>query len=499
MKATLLTPVLIILIALFVFIGAMRGRKRGAVRSAINLAVLVASAFLGAGLAILLSKLLYDPACSMLEGFGVMRSLDGFLGSFSIVIYVVVGMLATLLCFLPCFLVIYILLSLLIRIILAAKAGGAGQREEFASEDDDLLVKRDKRIGALIGVASALFVSVAVLGPITGVLKATSDTVEIVSNVGKTDVSDMAPVVKDIVKYSDDSMVTVVSACGGRMWFNMATTTYCYGNFTNLNKEIRLVEDIGTKDMPRILKSVGKLDEKSVKTFEDFIKKTEKSPVMKTVLKVAVNEASAAWLNGEEYKKVARPAIGNEHVNGFIDDVLYLLTGSEIETVGDDVTTLLNLTSILREYESIFSSDNYAEMADVFSEGKLADKLKAEIRKNKRMLLLEGSINQILMKTFAEEISDFDKFTVEQRSELYDQLADILTSSVGLNGTGRINMVATDIAEAFESYGVYAPGGMTNEIAAMLVTELCSGKSRISADDVSDYFDKYLGVTDPAA
>lgn len=493
MTATLLTPILIILILLFVLIGALRGYKKGAVRSAVNLAVLVAAAFLGAGLAVLISALLYNPAYLMLYSFGAITALESLLGSFYVIVLIVIGMLATLLCFLPCFFIMYFLLSLLMRIILAARAGKAmSEGDGFFSEEDDILLKREKRIGAMIGAASALLVSVVVLSPVTGALKATASTVDLVSEFSGMKVEDMAPIVVELVDYSKDGAVTVIDACGGRMWFNMATTTRCYGSFTNINKEIKILNEIGTEELADILKDIGTLGDESLAKFESLIDRIGRSPIMKLLLSVAVNDMSTAWLSGGEYKGAARPDMGNEIISDFVDEVLRILRTTEVETVEADVTTMLKLVSIIREYEDVLNTGSYADMADLLSEGQLADRLKNEIRKNKRMLSLEQSIDDILMRSFAEEISDFSQFTPEQREELYGKLADILTSSIGLDGKNRVNMVAGDITDALDSYGVYAPDGMATEIAEVLISELSSDGSMVSIEDVSSYFEAYL-------
>lgn len=500
MTATLLTPILIILISLFVLVGALRGYKKGAVRSAVNLAVLVAAAFLGAGLAILISAILYNPAYLMLYSTGAITALESLLGSFYVIVLIVIGMMATLLCFLPCFFIMHFLLSLLMRIILTVRAGRAmAEGDDFFSEDDDIILKRDKRIGAMVGAASALLVSVVVLSPVTGALKATASTVDLVSEFSGMKVEDMAPIVIELVDYSDDAAVTVIDACGGRMLFNMATTTRCYGQFTNFNKEIKMLDEIGMDELTETLKEIGTLDDESLGKFESLLDKIKRSPTMKLVLSVAVNDMSSAWLAGRDYKGAARPNMGNEIISDFVDEILRIMRTTEVETVEADVRTMLKLVSIIREYEDTLNTGNYADMADLLSEGELADRLKNEIRKNKRMLSLEQSIDDILMRAFAEEISDFSQFTLEQRDELYSQLADILTSSIGLAGSNRVNMVAGDITDALDNYGVYAPDGMATEIAEVLISELSSDGSMVSVEDVSSYFEAYLssGATLP--
>jgi hypothetical protein len=463
------------------------------VRSAVNLAVTVASLFLGAGLAVLLSAVLYNPAFLILYNTGAISALESLLGAFYVIVLIVIGMIATLVCFIPCFIIAYALISLVVRIILSLKGGrGPSGEDEFFSENDDLILRRDKRIGAMIGAASALLVSIAMLSPVTGLLKATSNTVGLISDVTGMKVEDMAPIVVELDGYSDDFMVTVIDACGGRMWFNMSTTTYCYGNFTNVNKEINIIRELGTEELSELLKSIGELDSESVSDFERFVGKIEKSPVMRLILSVAVNDLSKAWLADRDYKGAARPQLGNDLVDGFLDDILSILETSDVNTVNADVMTTLKIASIIREYEDVFSADNYAEMADMLSDGELVDRLKAEIKKNRRMLGLEQSIDDIMMRAFAEEISDFGKFTVEQRDELYRQLADILSSSAGLVGGNRVNMVAGDIADALDDYGVYAPADMTSGIAEMLISGLSADGSMVSVEDVSSYFEGYL-------
>ena len=493
MKLTLMTPVYLLIILLTVFVTARRGYKKGFVRSFIGLAVLIASAFLGAGVSLLASNALEAGVLELLDDVGFLDLVRDMIGAFTVIVEPLLGMVLNFLCFIPSFLLTRLVLNIIISIIFSSKMKKLSKTDEYYAEDADYSVRHSKRLGAFVGVASGIFVSVLVLAPITGLFKCANDTVDIVVEFSEMDTDEFLPKeAEKVLKLSDDFMLTAVDACGGKMWFNFATSNYCYGQWTNINKELALLRTLDADELLEIMDSISTLDDDSIESLESFLYKISDSAILRLMLTAAVNDMSKAWIDRAMFMGIERPDVGAGYVNDFFDEILFVLSKTNTDTVDDDLATLLRLSAILREYDEIFEEDNYKNAADIFAGGEFVEKIKAELAKNPRMASISRLVDDIMMSTIAAEI---DNITVDEevKVELYTNLSDIMNSSVSIPNDKRVEALTGDIQKALSDYGVYAPDGMVDEVAAALIADLSAGGQTVTPEVIEEYFNKYLG------
>ena len=492
MTLTLMTPIIIIYILLTVLFATRKGCKKGATKSAVDFALIIASAFLGLGLAMLMSKLTREPFFDLLEDLEFTEMMEEAIGAFTIILEPLLSMVTNFLFFLPCFLIVRSFLSVIVAIIFAAKTKRSEKSDGYFSEDVDYYTKSSSRIGALFGAASGIFMAIVFLSPITGIMKCATSTVDLILEFTEMDSDELLSEEADeFLEFSDDFMVCAVDACGGKMWFNLSTSTRCNGQWTNINKEIAFFSNVGMEELTEIMESISELDDDSIDTLEDFLETTNESPLLRLMLTAAVNDMAEAWIEGLTFMEIPKPDIGEGYINDLFNEILSVLSKTDSVTVEADLTTLLHLCNILRDYSYVFDYENYEDAANAFADGKLIEKIKKEIGKNPRMAKLEAMVDNIIMSSLAVEIDAISELEPEKQEELFDELSKMINSSVSVSGTKRAKALATDIYAALDDYGVYAPEGMVEEVAGILISSLSANGQSVTPEQVRAYFDAY--------
>jgi hypothetical protein len=134
--------------------------------------------------------------------------------------------------------------------------------------------------------------------------------------------------------------------------------------------------------------------------------------------------------------------------------------------------------------------------------GGLLDEIRAELAKNPHMLSVSFAVDDLVMSVVTEELQNALKYTDEDRDALYDELADILTSSLGLEGTVREIEVTEGIRDSLAAYGVYIPEGLNDlnsQIAKDLIESIDTGGAPVTREDIQKFFDSFVasgGMTD---
>jgi hypothetical protein len=114
--------------------------------------------------------------------------------------------------------------------------------------------------------------AIVFLSPITGIMKCATSTVDLILEFTEMDSDELLSEEADeFLEFSDDFMVCAVDACGGKMWFNLSTSTRCNGQWTNINKEIAFFSNVGMEELTEIMESISELDDDSIDTLEDFL------------------------------------------------------------------------------------------------------------------------------------------------------------------------------------------------------------------------------------
>ena len=477
---------------------ALKGCKAGLIKSAIKLAVVVGSAFMCAGLSVLTVQLFRNSISRKIEQMSILDGLRESIGDYAAVVNVVVRMLASAILFVP----ILIGVLLIARFVLSAiyKKGGNTETDQviqYESEEASFFERHDKLFGALVGAFSGIFIAIAVLSPVTGALRTTSEVISIVRDVVGDEKVDEMEAISTVEYFANDFGVAVADACGGGVLFDISTSVSCEGEMTRLSSEIKAIKNMDIQGTVDSLKSIGKFDEASLQSIDSLIDVVERAPLIKLVAATAVKGMADSWLSGESYMGIERPVLAdNKAIDSFFDEVLKVLTTTDSQTVIKDVETFLAIGRIVADYSDSISTGDYSELIEAFVGGDITDRIRNEIILNPHMRPIEQAIDDIIMQVAADEINDFTKYTFENREELFTQIADVLTSTSDINASTRKDLVTEEINNAMIEYGVYSSEATAEKIADILINGISGKDGYVSVDDVRSYFDKMTGSSD---
>lgn len=492
MSFTLISVMLLTLMALTVLIYCVRGYKKGLSKSLITLASVIFSAFFGSLLAILFSNTVTDLIVGILEESGVFYEFSDLLMGFEEVIFLIIKMLAALILYVPCFyllrLVLTVCVSLIYRKISVKNSDGS---VNYYKEDEEFYVKKNKVIAACVGALSGFLTFIVIFTPATGAVKTATSAMDFAESVsGESVLGEEADAALHYI--SNDFSVSLVSGCGGKMLFNFATTLFIDGGHTDLNSELEALANIDFNEFATLLEfdDSSEATKRRIKKLSEDI---EKSKLMKLAFVETVRGLSAAWLKGEDYMGASRPTFNSYNaVDSFINELLYVCTTTDSKTITADLNTLVNISSMLIDEQELFSSGNYDRIINALATDNILEKIKDELKKNSHMRPVLYAVDDLIMSVVAEEVQNYAKYEIEDCEQLFFEISDILTSTSNLSEIARLNAVKGSVKEKLNEYGVYVPDTLSENISSTLIEDIGSYGGDVSYDDVRQYFENFL-------
>lgn len=493
MSITFFSAFTLSVVALLVVMQVYKGYKRGITDSLVALAIIVLSAFFAVPISTAVASLIEPEISILLEDTAVYDSILQLVGNVSAAISILVRMLVSLVLYLPVYIVMRLVLSIICYVILRLVFRKMGKASlKYYKENEALYVKKGKRTGACIGIVSGLLLSVVILTPVLGVLNAADDVFNIVRKFSGTSEFLESDEVKMVSECSDDFSVSVFGVMGADMLGDFATTVNMNGHKASLQNEIDVIKDFDIERVNAMLASLDTANAENVQSLDELLNYMCKSLVLKTVMVVYVNEASRAWLDGEDYKGTARPMVeAHASVNGFLNTIFYVCSTSTVDTIEDDITTLMNLLRIFNERREIFELGDYDAMIMALIDSGTTDLIKAELESNPHMRAVSYAIEDMIMTIVSEELKNTLKYTTEECDALFADFADILVNTQGLTGSVRTSAVSADIKEKFDEYGIYVPEELNDTIADLLINGVSGESGQPGFEDVQNFFNKY--------
>ena len=493
MSVTFFSAFTLSVVALLVVIQVYKGYKKGITDSLVSLAIIVLCAFFSVPIATSVASLIEPEITVLLEDTELYDSILQFVGNVSAAISILVRMLVSLVLYLPIYAVMRLVLSIICYVILRLVFHKMGKASlKYYKENEALYAKKGKGTGACIGIVSGLLLSVVILTPVLGVLNAANDVFDVVRRISGTSEFLESDEVKMVSECSDDFSVAVFGVMGADMLGDFATTVNMNGHKASLQNEIDVIKDFDIERVNAMLASLDTANAESVRNLNELLNYMCKSLVLKTVMVVYVNEASRAWLDGEDYKGTARPMVeAHASVNGFLNTIFYVCSTSTVDTIEDDITTLMNLLHIFNERREIFELGDYNTMIMALIDSGTTDLIRAELDINPHMRDVSYAIEDMIMTIVSEELKNTLKYTTEECDALFADFADILVNTQGLTGSVRTSAVSADIKEKFDEYGIYVPEELNDTIADLLINGVSGESGQPGFEDVQNFFNKY--------
>ena len=491
MSITLLTPILILFASALSAVNAIMGYKHGMIRAAINFACVAGSAFLGALISMLIGIVSNGGILRYMERWGILVANAEY-GIFTDIVKTVAVMLFCSVVFIPVFLIVFVVAKIIVTLVRNSKETHPEASEDsYLSENATFLEKNNNRFGALVGVFCGIFISIALMSPFTGILTSIPGLISIIEEADDSGTLEISEELYVAREYSDDLMVLTFDALGGGLIFDMTTTTYCYGESTNISSEVRAMKNIKFEEISDALKNIMSSGANSSKQFQKLLNSTKESVFARVLILTSIRDMATSWLDGEDYPGVDRPDLpDNEVLDRFVDEVLEILSTTTLDTMDKDVKSLMSLCNIVNEYSALFEDGSYEEIVDSLLSGDMIAELNAEIKANPRMAPLKQAVENIIMHTFAEEL---DKCSANTKSSVFARIATALTSTSDItDSTARVESLSEQIGEAFSEYELYASEELVKKISTRLVSDFGDGRSYVSYFEVMDYFNSQI-------
>ena len=492
MHFTLISVIIIALMALNIYSSVRKSYRKGLTKTLIRLGLLVFAATVGAAVSIGVAASLEELLAPVIRETSVYRDIYDNVGSAVDVAFVVFKMLASMLLYLPIFGLLRLFGAIIASIFTRIFVGKKKASTEFLKEGEELYVKRHRAISAGLGVLCGFILTVVLFTPVCGILKCSDSMIDLTKKFAGEDILEDTTIVKELQFYADDAGITVLHTAGGKMMFDLTTTTFEDGGVTNLNRELRVLKDIDIEEVKDTLFAMDSLDSTGVSRIKSVVDTANRSVLLKGILLGFIKDATGAWLNGESYMGVPRPSFGHPSIDVFMNEIFYVFTTSTLDTIEGDLDTLANLCGLFFEAEEIFSSGDYETMIIELNEKGMLNKVRAELSANYHMRTILYAADDLVMSVITDEIKNKMDYSDEACEVLFMEFAEILTDTMRLEGSARTTAVTQSVKESLSNYGVEVPDELTANIAEVLINAIGSGDSNVQLGNVQQFFDEYM-------
>lgn len=490
MTLSLFSIAIIFVVALAITIEAVRAIHRGRKKTLITLASILLATFISILITMFLSDLIvqgvmdYALKTLKLDISQFKKNLENV----ETILFAYFDAIISPILFLLVFIVIRILVSVVVKIIY--KINESKTNMLYAPEESPQHMKNPRTVNALLGVLCGFIISVIIISPFMGTLKVASKAFY--------DLNDEKDIFKFTIKedviaacdgYSKDLFGNVVYYCGGNLLYKSVATSNLNDNFFALESEIdNTFYAIG--DVFSMNKTLNKIDmatQKEKNTLKNLGSNVKKAETLKAAASDILPELAKKWLNDEPYQGLAKPKVSGASEN-FFDKMLYVCKSSTPDTVGDDLSTLLNVFIIAQE-NGILGSENYKDMLEKAKMTGAFEKIKTELEKNPRMAGLTADIDTMSIKSIASALKNFNSGNYEA---LMGNISGVLNTAMSLTGQDRLDYITNYTKSYIQQYGINIGDDVAEETAKKLAEEIVDKRTTpISVDEIKSFWDKY--------
>lgn len=391
------------------------------------------------------------------------------------------------------FLVTFFVMRGIIAIVMAIVNKAVSKRLEsgkYEPEDAPNYRKKPNLTNGLLGALCGLMVVVICISPVMGSIKIIGKTFNNMNaNTDALGIRIKSSVTQYVDKCSNDLVGNVFYYCGGNLIYRSTASSKLNENYFGIEREIdgtfNTLNDI--MNVSNTINNLGSATEEEKNELRNLGSNINKAETLKTVAADIVPVLAKKWANNEPYEGVEKPKV-NKAANTFFNQMLHVCKQSTSETVGDDLSTLINVYIIAFEND-ILASENYKEMLEQAKKTGAFDLIKKELEKNPRMAGISLELDNMTIRSVATAIQSFN---IENYDALMGDVTDTLNKAMKLEGQERLDYV-NDLTKSYiHQYGIDIGDDVAEEISARLVEELVDHRNtEITVDDIKAFMDKY--------
>ena len=499
MSFTLLSVAIALIFAVICVICVSRGMRKGLNRSLISLATVVLSLMLSLMLTPLISVLIargaYWAAKSLYLGRvkQFTQYLDLFPSLESLIIAVVGIALSTVL-----FVAVFYALRGIIGTI-ASKLCMLGKtmqdrNPDYRVEKNSYLDKHSKSLGAVIGVVTAILITMVITCPIMGTLDVATDCLDIATQAYSKVNKYVGQRNYDAVyEYSNDALGNAFYQFGGKLMYRSVASSYLDGDKIYLMPELENASEIASSAIPLYYNiSQQKYDAKTQVTYiNDICAGLEKTRACDAILADGTRVLADKWINGRSFFGVARPET-NELVDPFLNEIFEACAQSTTMNVKQNVSSVLQILAVVIESDVLnVDTNDYDQVIQTLEESDLLAKLDDILQSNPSMRHI--STSTLVMRAISTHVLTLD-FDPGEYEMLTDDIADAI-NSVNLKGYGsdeeRAEALALHAIDILKDYNVDVSEDTARMAAKELLTLYPEIGQNVSAEQVRNLLEAY--------
>ena len=478
-----LLSVAILLIAIFeIIMETVKAVNKGLKKSLVTLASIMLSIFLSLVLTQPVSNLLVNPIANLLKKLVNLSALENTVPSLPLVIGAYADALISPLIFLILFFLIRAIIAIVVLIVMRSREKKKIDTNNYENEDAPAFKKNPKAASGVVGFVCGILLITTFTAPIMGTLKVAEKTFSAVNNNSDVYGAKINSKAVSVIKlFSKDMIGNALYYCGGNLIYKASATSMLNDNYFQLENEA--VQTVNTADdlmlVTSILGNINSSTEEQRNSMKVLGKEINKAETLKTVAADIVPELSKNWLDGKPYLGTDKPKF-NKISESVFNKMLYVCKSSTVDTVGDDLNTLLNVYMIAYEHDMLVSGD-YKTVIET-------DLIRQELSKNRRMAGITLDIDTMSIRTIASAIQSFN---LENYDILMNNITNTLNVALKYEGEARKQYITDLTRQYINSYGINIGEAETIKLAEKLNDEVIGNRKSVSIDDVRSFWDKY--------
>lgn len=488
MTLSLISVAVLFITALVIVIEVVRAINRGRSKTLVTLASLFLAIFLSIFITKFLSNLLADRVLKLVKSAVDVSEIADKLPSIDNILLAYSDSLVAPLLFLFVFLAVRIVIAIVIKIVYSV-ISKKSDNKIYETEEAPDYKKNPKVINGLLGALCGLLVMVVAITPLMGSLKIVTKTFH---NMNEEEGAFNIKVKESAILYfdrcSDDCVGNLLYYCGGNLIYRSVASSELNENYFGLEREIdNTFSTAGDLlSMNKVLNNIDTATEEEKDMLRNLGANVDKAETLKAATADILPVLAKKWLNDEPYEGAKKPKV-SKACDSFFNKMLYVCKSSTPDTVGADLSTLLNVYLIAHEND-ILISENYKDMIEKAKTTGAFDLIKKELEKNPRMSGVSLELDTMGVKSIASAIQSIN---VENYENFVGNITNVLNTALTLEGQARFDYVNNLTKQYIYEHGINVGDDIAYEISERLIDELVDHRNGVTADDIKNFLDKY--------
>ena len=488
MTFSLISLAVLLIAALVIVIEVVRAINRGRHKTLVTLASLFLALFVSIIVTGFLSKLLAKYMLSFIKSVIDISEFSNKITTTESILFAYADAFVAPLIFLFVFILVRILIAIVIKIVYTVRNNDIDDKR-YESEDAPSYKKKPNFVNGLLGALCGFLVMVVCIAPILGSVKIATKTFKQLNEASETtNVKFKQNAIKLFENCSNDLVGNVFYYCGGNLVYRSVATSKLNDNYFGLKNEIdnTFITAENLLSMNQLLNNIDAATDEEKKMLKNLGRDVDKTETLKSATADVLPVIAKNWLNDEDYEGIKKPKV-SKACESFFDKMLYVCKSTTPETVGDDLSTLLNVYLIAYEH-GVLVSENYKEMIEKAKVSGAFDLIKKELNKNPRMAGISVDIDTMGMKSIASALQSFN---FENYDILMNDITSVLNDAINRDNKERLDYVTEMTKQYIQQYGIDLGDDVAEEVAQRLVDELVDHRTSVTVEDLKEFWDKY--------